>query len=154
MMYRKQQKIPTILAVSVILAIVTTVFFLDKKTFNNYSNASETGKAENVHFANISDNSFTISWLTSESSMGSIEVSADKYKVSLLDDLDSDNVPRPRKTHYITVKNLDADTTYTVKIVGKPKCDKPESCPIFIQKTGTSIPSPLSIPPIKRSLIY
>lgn len=151
-MYRKTKKIPTIFAIFLLLSIITTVFAIDKQFINNYTKASGSGKPQNVHFSNISDNSFTLSWLTEESTIGSIDFVADKFKISLLDDLDSDNITRPRNTHSVTIKNLEPDTNYNVTIRGGLKCNNTENCPSFTQKTGMKIPSTLSIPPIKGSL--
>lgn len=147
-MYRKVKKIPTVLALFLLLAGVGAAVFLDKSSPSLTLRASKSIQPEEVHFSNINESSFTVSWITTVPSIGSVLVNRDEQKFTFLDDLDSDNIPRPRTTHYITVKNLNESATYSVKVIsGNQNCSSNLSCPTYTQQTAVRLDSALSLPP-------
>lgn len=147
-MYRKVKKIPTVLALFLLLAGVGAAVILDKSSPSLTLRAGKSIQPEEVHFSNINEGSFTVSWITTVPSIGSVLVNHDEQKFTFLDDLDSDNIPRPRITHYITVKNLNESTTYSVKIIsGNQNCSGNLSCPTYTQQTAVRLDSALSLPP-------
>lgn len=149
-MYRKEKKIPTLLALCLLFLGIGTTIYLDRQQQTLFSQASGTVLPEEVHFTNISDTSFTVSWLTNTPTIGIVIVSANNTKQTLLDNLDSDNVGRPRTAHYVTVKNLKEDNSYTAQILnGNKKCNNTAACPSFTQKTATKLTSALSLPPAR-----
>lgn len=152
-MYRKEKKIPTIFAFLILLGGLATATFLDRSAQTVTSLANKTPLPEEVHFTNISDNSFTVSWLTSSPTTGAIVATTGVKKSTILDDLDSDSIPRPRTTHYVTVKNLSENVSVSVKIIsGSKNCNEEKFCPTFTQKTGAKLLSPLTLPPVRGSL--
>ena len=152
-MYRKEKKIPTIFAFLILLGGLATATFLDRSAQTVTSLANKTPIPAEVHFTNISDNSFTVSWLTSSPATGAIVATTGVKKSAILDDLDSDNIPRPRITHYVTVKNLSENVSVSVKIIsGSENCNEEKFCPTFAQKTGAKLLSPLALPPVRGSL--
>lgn len=153
-MYRKEKKIPTLLALFLLIAGVGATVILDKSSQSLISRAGKSIQPEDVHFSNISENSFTVSWITTDPTIGSVIVSNDQQKLTYLDDLDSDNIPRPRTTHYITVKNLVEGTTYNVKIIsGNQNCDNNLYCPTYTQQTATKLESNMLLPPTHGTIV-
>ena len=138
-MYRKEKKIPTLLALFLLMVGIGTTIYLDQNQQTLFTKAKEGESAKEVHFTNISDTSFTVSWLTYSPAVGSVVVSGNNTKLTLLDDLDSDNIGRARNTHYITVKNLKADTLYTVQILTGNKNCRSNACASFTKKTSIKI---------------
>ncbi|OGG26256.1 hypothetical protein A2960_04740 [Candidatus Gottesmanbacteria bacterium RIFCSPLOWO2_01_FULL_39_12b] len=153
-MYRKEKKIPTLVALLLLIVGIGTAVTLDRSSQSLTSSASPTSHPQEIHFTNITDNSFTVSWLTASAIIGSITVSNNSETFTYLDDLDSDNIPRPRNTHYITVKNLKEDNSYKVKIIsGKNNCPDENSCPVFTQKTVPRLINSLTLPPAHGSIL-
>ena len=90
-MYRKEKRIPTLLALFLLVLGISTTVYLDHRTQSLTSSASPLEAPEEAHFTNITDSSFTISWLTSTPVIGSAIVSDTTGKLNLLDDLDNEN---------------------------------------------------------------
>ena len=153
-MYRKEKRIPTLLALFLLVLGISTTVYLDHRTQSLTSSASPLEAPEEAHFTNITDSSFAISWLTSTPVIGSAIVSDTTGKLNLLDDLDNDNIPRPRTTHYITVKGLAENTSYTVQILsGKNQCRDDKYCPSFTQKTAVRLTNVVSLPPVRGMIL-
>lgn len=153
-MYRKETRIPTILGLFLLFFSLGGVIYLDRFSHIFTSSAKTIPKTEDVHFTNITDNSFSVSWFTSVPSSGIAIVTNNSHSLTFLDDLDSDNVPRPRQTHHITVKNLNENTSYSVRITNNdPRCKNNDLCPIFSQKTASKIASVYTLPPARGSIL-
>lgn len=153
-MYRKEKRVPTLIALVILFLGIGSAVYLDKTLHIFTSSAKDDILPQEVRFGNITDNSFTVSWLTSFPATGTIIVSNGPQSIIYIDDLDSDNIPRPRYTHYVTVKNLKEDTTYTVKIYNNDlKCRNVVFCPSYNQKTGPKLAKVSSIPPAHGTII-
>lgn len=154
-MYKTKKRIPTLLALVILFMGIGTTVYLDKMSQSNITKALEVTVPEDVRFSNISDNSFTISWFTSRPSLGSVIIKNNSESLVYIDDLDSDNIPRPRTNHYVTVKNLGENSVYSVKISGNGQsCNENfNNCPVFSQKTGNKLPGTLNLPPVHGTLI-
>lgn len=153
-MYRKEKRIPTLLGLLIVFIGIASAIYFDGNTKQLTSSAKDSLLPREVHFTNITDNSMTISWLTDGSATGIIYVTQRGNKNMLLDDLDSDNIPRPRKTHYITIKNLQPDTLYKINIIsGSKSCSSDALCPTFSQKTGIKLNGVLDLPPLHGQIM-
>lgn len=153
-MYRKVRRIPTLLGLLIISIGIVVGITLTRTSQEFTSQANVPATAEDVHFTNITDNAFTVSWLTGLGTTGEVTVSDDKATLTYLDDLDNDNIPRPRLTHLITVKNLKESTSYTVKIIsGNESCTDSSKCPVYTQSTGVKLANTTSLPPIRGSMV-
>ncbi len=153
-MYKKEKRVPTVIALVILFLGIGGAVYLDKTLHIFTSSAKEEILPQEVRFANINDNSFTVSWLTSSPATSAIAVSSGPQSITFLDDFDNDNIPRPRYTHYVTVKNLKEDTNYTVKIYNTDlKCRNALSCPSYNQKTGLKLTKIISLPPAHGTII-
>lgn len=152
-MYRKQKKIPTLLGLFILFVGIAGTVYLDRNSHNITSSASIPSKIEDVHFSNISDTSFTVSWLTELPTSGYVQISGENKNVTLVDDLDSDSISRPRTAHYVTVKNLKENSSYNVKILSEKKCIQADSCLSFVQNTLTKESTVSNLPPVHGTLM-
>ncbi len=154
-MYRKEKRIPTLIVLMIIFIGFGITIYLDRFQQLNRTSAKENPEPSDIRFSNITNSSFNISWITSSPSIGSATVTYDSKNMIYIDDLDNDNISRPRTNHYITIKNLMENTVYTVKITsGLGNCNNDEkACPTLIQKTGNKLPKTNSLQPAHGSLI-
>lgn len=157
-MYRKEKKIPTPVALLLLIAGIGLTLFLDNNRPSYLSQAGNTPKPQNVQFSNITDNSFTVSWLTESNTTGLVKVNGNNIRQAFFEDFDTDEIARPRAVHYVSLKNLDEGTDYNIQIVsGKSDCtasSKQENCPAFTQKTGLKITSRTSLPPLHGAILH
>jgi len=143
-MYRKQRKIPTLLALFILFAGIGLTVYFDGTFKQLTTNAEDLPSPADVHITNITDNSLSLSFLTEKAVITSVSVSGEGVRTSLLDERDSDGNPRERTQHVFSVKNLHADREYTLKIFsGGSGCPFREKCPEFVQKTGVPLPASL-----------
>jgi hypothetical protein len=152
-MYPNQKKIPTILALFLLLVGLGSTIYLDRFSHTYFTSASATPIPQDIHFTNNSDSSFTVSWVTAKPTIGSVSVTDRGNTYTLLDDLDSDNTPRPRNTHMVTIKSLIENSSYDVKIISGSACTTDISCPIFTQKTGTKLTTASQLPPMHGTIL-
>ena len=147
-MYRKQKRIPTIVALLILFAGIGSAVYFDQSSKTFFSKAKQTADPLEVHFTNITQSSMTVSWLTAKAVTGIIEVtSPGQNKHTFLDDLDSDNVSRVHTTHYINLQNLTENTLYQIKIISGNGCENSMSCPVYQQKTSVKMDAGSVLPP-------
>lgn len=153
-MYRKQKKIPTILALFILFAGIGGVIFFNQNNHQLGSKAQTISSLEDIHFTNISDNSFTISWFTATNIIETVVVNDNGRYMSYFEDADNDNIARPRMAHFVTAKNLKENTSYEIKIInGEENCKISRDCPTFTQKTANHLANPISLPAARGTLI-
>lgn len=152
-MYRKEVRIPTLFGITLVILMIFTLTVFGRITNVFQSSAKSIPSPSEVHFTNISDTTFTVSWLTNEQIPGYVKVADKSSDITYLDDLDSDNISRPRRTHQVTIKNLKENTSYKVTILsGKSACKK--SCPSYLQSTAVKLPVYINnLPPIQGTIL-
>lgn len=110
------KRIPTLFGLLAIVAGIAMTSFLTKQGALLTGNASPSDNPTNVQISNISDTSFTVSYTTSDSVIGSLNYGeTSNGGTTALDD--RDKTPTAHKTHFITVKNLKPQTTYYFSII-------------------------------------
>ena len=113
------KRIPTVLGILfVALGIPLTILLLKNQTVFE-SRALDSQEPKNIRITNISDQSFTITYLTEFPSTGSISYGLDKQLgESELDDLDKEKGSfSPKKIHSISIKKLTPATKYYLTII-------------------------------------
>jgi len=151
-MYKKQRRIPTILALFILFVSLGSIVFIDQQNSLRLQ-AKSNPTPQEVHFSNISDSTLTVTWYTNVQTAGLIHVKGEKINTTLFDDADGDNVHRPRNNHMVTVKNLTERSTYKIKIMsGSGTCKTIAVCPTFDQRTADTLGVPPQLPPIRGSL--
>lgn len=154
-MYRQKKKIPTILALVLLFTVMTGLVYFDTSRHSLTSQAETYATPVDINFTNITDKSFTISWLTSVKAVGMVKLLNGPNAEIYLDDLDTDNISRSRNTHHVTLKNLESNTIYSVTIVsGDEKCKKEENCITYTTgKTAISLDSSSLLPPARGTIV-
>lgn len=153
-MYRRAKKIPTILAIFILLGSIGGVVLINQTTHQLSSKAQTDSLPRDIHFTNISDTSFSISWFTDASVVGRVVVGNGRNTLTYLEDADNDNIPRPRTSHFVTVKNLSENSSYLVKVIsGDTSCKIAQTCPEFTQKTANRLTNPITLPAARGSVI-
>ncbi len=137
------RKIPTILGIIlVLLCIPLTAFIANNQTvFINTASGSQ--EPQNVKITNISDESFTVTYITEVPSTGSISYGlTKKLGESELESIDKEKGSfSPKKIHSISVKKLIPDTKYYFTIISGSNTYLNNGAP-FEAITGPNISSP------------
>lgn len=116
------KRIPTLLGILFITVGIGITSYLAKTGVILTSKAGPPENAQNIRISNISDKSFTVSFTTEASVVGSINFGKDKnLGQTALDDKDRQEDLREHKIHYITVKNLDSYSNYYFSITSGSK---------------------------------
>ena len=113
------KRIPTLLSLILIVISIVITSFLVRRETSIVSRADITQTPQNVKITNISDKSFTISYITEVANIGSVNFGVDaNLGQAGLDDKDQETgLIRPRRIHSFTLKNLKPKTTYFFAIV-------------------------------------
>lgn len=115
---KKQIRIPTILGIILTLIGIFLTTLLIKQTTRLFIKASPTALPKNIRLTNLSDTKFTISFITTESTVAFLSSGESKSLGKIFQD-DRDVLSGksdPKTTHYITVTNLKPETSYYFKI--------------------------------------
>lgn len=109
----KESYIPTLLAIAILLVGIVdgVIFTRNRNAFR--VNASLLLKPTNARLSNISDTSFTVSWITQKESVGFIRWG---LKDSNLNKIALDTNTKPSKTHFVEIKGLSPYTLYYYSI--------------------------------------
>ena len=136
---KNEPHIPTLIGLVLLILGLGSTFFLVEKGSSLWSQAQTLKAPTEITLANVSDTSFSLSWLTEEPTLGFIEYKEQtlfsKKQVAL--DIRDNQKATPRYTHFVTVNKLKENTAYNVKIVGN---QTPNSNLSF--KTGPTLGSP------------
>lgn len=112
------KRLPSFLGFFFLLLAIGTITWLSRNTILFGTFAAKDNTPKNVRISNITDGSFTVSYVTDANVAGTITFgTTGKMDQVILDDRDTaQNTPNEYTTHYITVKNLSPSTTYTFTI--------------------------------------
>lgn len=154
-MYRKVRKLPTLIGLLIIFAGIGLAVHLDNSRKQIITSALNYSPPSDIQFSNITDSSITVSYLTGDATISFVEVVNHLgFKETFLDDLDSDNISRPRTAHLTTIKNLKEDSIYKIRLKsGSNKCLPDSLCPTLTQKTALRLKNTVSLPPVHGKLI-
>lgn len=111
-------KIPTLLGLSVIfIGVVAGVYMtIQNQPTNFLTKADPDQSPKNITIGNIEDTYFSISWQSSIKVPGFVTFGIDSADGQTLRDDRDDDTPEDRNTHHVTLKKLNPDTKYKVKI--------------------------------------
>lgn len=111
------KRIPTLIGLLVIvIGIGTTTFLVQRRViFTGFAGPSNSPK--NIRITNVSDTSFTVSFLTDAAVLGSINFDKDRnLGQTALDEREQKSSLTPHTVHSISVKNLTPNTSYYFSI--------------------------------------
>lgn len=138
----KQHKLPTIVALLVlILGIVAGIYIIrQRQSLTSLANPEEAPKE--VRITNITDKSFTVSWVTNTETTGFIA-----YGKSTSLGATTSPETKPALVHHVSIPALTPETTYHFKVASNNNLFENGSSP-YNTKTApalSSIPSPFVI---------
>lgn len=145
------KKIPTILGLILIVIGISVTSYLVKTGTILVGKAAPDETPKNVRISNISDTSFTVSYVTDINSIGSVILNdPNKQAITVFDDRDQQGGSvTPRRTHYITIRDLKPDTKYTFTIMSEKNNFNQENKP-FETTTGPQI---TEAPPSQQPIV-
>lgn len=109
------KRIPTLLGMLLILLGVGLTSYLARQGTNFLGRAGPSETPENIRITNVSDNSFTVSYKTQASVLGSVSYGIDKSLGLgiVVDNRDQkEGSLNSYKVHYFTLRNLKSSTKY------------------------------------------
>lgn len=144
------KRIPTLLGLILLgvgffainFAVTHTTFFTTK--------ASPSYAPEEIRVTNLTDTSFTVSYTTKESVLGTLSFGSTPSggKVALDDRDQQSGNPQPYLVHHITVKNLSPNTTYYYSISSADKSFIDTDKPFTVKTLDQLSQNPSRQPPI------
>ena len=158
----KKSKIPTIIALVLLIIGVVAGVFLVKNSQIFRLGASPDSAPQDVRISNISDTSFTVSWTTDKATSGVVKWGK---SATNLDQPVNDELPNPGFVHSTTIKPLTPAATYFFKIYAGSQENDNNGVPWEVT-TGPTLGQPTSNniisgtvltstgEPVKDSLVY
>lgn len=126
-----------------ISGLLISIYLVSQQT-SLFSKADVSTAPQEIKVSNISDNSFTISWLTGKPTTGFIKYGSEALEETVQDDRDSGS-QQLRTTHHVTLKNLEPGKTYYYKIFSGPEVFDNQGKP-FTQVTAPTTENPPAVP--------
>jgi len=116
-----KKRIPTIFGIFLLLVGITAgVYLVELGPQSLTTRAGPEFTPSEVTITNITDNSFTVSWVTETDALGLIKygIRRSPLDLSALDDRNKgEGSDQIYSTHHVTVENLSAQTTYYFEII-------------------------------------
>jgi len=115
----KTKKVPTLIGLVVIVVGLAASLFLVKRSQVLFLRAKEGTIPGQIKVTNITDNSFTVSWFTSELAEGSVRSGTKPGAIDIqnLDERDLNSGEKESHfSHYVSLNNLNPGTVYYFEI--------------------------------------
>lgn len=126
-----------------VIGLLTGLYLVSRQT-NLFSRADISTAPQEVKISNISDNSFTVSWLTGKPTTGFIKYGSPALEETAQDDRDLGS-QEFRVTHHVTIKNLEPGKTYYYQIFSGQEVFDDQGKP-FTQTTAPTTENPPAVP--------
>lgn len=134
------QKIPTFVGIVLTIFIVGVIAFFVEQVIRIPSNATGSKEPRNIQVTNISDTSFSVSWLTTDPATGLISVeTSEQRSTPVYDDRDVTKKLGLYTTHSTVFRNATPNTQYWIKILSNGQT-YPQGTPLSI-RTGPVLPT-------------
>lgn len=145
-----EKRIPTFLGILLIVIGTAATTYLVKNGAIFSGRAAPSYTPENIRLTNVSDTSFTVSYTTKESAIGSVSYGKDSsLGTTSFDDRDQQtNNVSSYKIHYFTIRNLRPSTKYFFSITSAQTTFLNDSNPFEI----TTAPSINTTPPLQKPI--
>jgi len=116
---KREKYIPTIIAIFILLLAIAGGVILIRKGSRLFTRASQGIIPREMKITNVTDNSFSVSWITDEETIGFIQYGQGENDLSFTEVDDRDQVLGSQNsffTHHVTLRGLNPATTYFFKI--------------------------------------
>lgn len=112
------KQIPTLLGLILLAGSVAVVSWMSKNNLLFFTKASLDTTPRNVRITNVTDTSFSVSYLTADEAVGTLSYGADSsFGKIAFDDRDQETgTPTPQTLHHVTVRGLSPKSTYLFAI--------------------------------------
>ncbi len=153
--YRSERKVPGIL-VLILVGIIFSIpfFFIKNQTPSTKSLGASRERPFEVTHLNVTATSADLFWKTTVPSIDSMTVWDSNNKTFTVSDIhDIDSNKQPRKLHYFSLRNLQANTKYFISIRQGETLLGDSSNPYFSFTTLASSSITTSLPPIYGKIV-
>ncbi|MBI2443095.1 MAG: hypothetical protein HYV40_04290 [Candidatus Levybacteria bacterium] len=111
------RRIPTLLALLLLIGGIGTASYLANTQLHIISRASPEEKPQNMRITNVTDSAFTLTYTTSIPTLGTISYGTQEPSQVVFDDRDKKaGITKDYTTHSITVEGLKPETKYVFSI--------------------------------------
>lgn len=153
-LYRKERKIPTLVGlffILILMASLSLVLEQQKKT----SIKAALLKLERLEITNLTHNSATIFWRTSEKTVSWLRFGKKENQLNkqVFDDRDVENNKNFYFNHYVNLKNLQPNTKYFFEIVTAKGLVRKQDNSSFIFTTKAQPPQPTTLKPVAGKIL-
>lgn len=108
--------LPRFLGIFVLIASIATIFWLSRNVVMFDTKAALGNTPKDIEKSNITDTSFTVSYLTDEPVNGTLSYGASTEMSQVGFDVRDSTGPNPYRVHFVTVSNLSPNTKYYFSI--------------------------------------
>lgn len=145
------KRIPTLLGIFLIGVGIILTTYLVQAGVVTLGRAAPGYTPENIRISNITNASFTVSYITKEASVGSISYGSNENLSEVaLDDRDQQSGSvTPATVHYVTIRNLQPKSKYFFRITSNQTTFLNNDAPFF----ATTALSLTDISPVQKPLI-
>jgi len=137
---KKERRIPTLIALFLLVVSVTAGVFLIKSGSKFFVGARPEITPKQIKITNIGEDSFTVSWITDEQTSGFVQYgTGEELPFTALDDRDQLSGQQSEfRTHHVTLRGLTPATNYFFRINSGGKTFGDNGQPYQV-KTGSAI---------------
>lgn len=115
-----ERRIPTVLALVLLIIGVGATTYLVQTQTNLFGHAAPSETPQNIRITNVTDSSFTVTYQTDASVIGTVSLGKDNPQ-TVLDERDQEaGVPKQYFLHSITAHDLKPSTEYSFTILSGP----------------------------------
>jgi hypothetical protein len=139
------KRIPSLIGVFFLVVALGSITWMSKNVIDVRGKAAPSETPRNIQVTNVTDTSFTVSYVTDASVLGTLAYAKDPSggKVGLDDQDQQTGAPSPHQIHHLTVQKLDPGTKYYFTIVSGTTSILDNGQP-FTVTTGSTITVPPS----------
>lgn len=148
------KKIPTIAGLLLLLVAVPTTSYLVNTGIILFGGASPSDNPQNVRITNVSDTTFTVTYTTAASVIGSMALSVNGKSQTILDERDQvSGVPQSYVTHTIAVKNATPSTSYNFSLTSGTTVYQNNGSPFSVATGPALTASPSATSPASGKIL-
>lgn len=134
----QQRKIPTIVGLLLLIGVVGAVIVLFENASRSLSRASGSDQPKNIQLTNISDSSFTVTWVTDSQVTGAVSISMSPLRsTTAYDDRDGNGKFNKYPTHSVSIRSLSPNTNYSLRILSNGKSHGDNEKPLSVRTAPT-----------------